>query len=244
MSDKGKYDALNLEELQALRAALNAEEEPERAAEIDAAIARKQAEVIAAPDAETITEPSDTTITRSVSHEATPASTASESANAAFKTEQEPALSAQPDDRLASLGERLGGAIIDMVISVLISIPLGFFVGMEALAQPTFSLLLMSMVYSVVTYIVVHGYFLINFGQTVGKHFINTRIENLDGSQSSFTNIVVRRYLLVAVIVNIPFIGGIAALVDIFFVFRKDRRCVHDFIAGTRVCRVPESIDA
>jgi uncharacterized RDD family membrane protein YckC len=32
-------------------------------------------------------------------------------------------------------------------------------------------------------------------------------------------------------------IGWIFALVDALFIFREDRRCLHDFIAGTRVVR-------
>ena len=254
MSESGKYDALSLEELQALRAAMNAEEEPERAAEIDAAILRKQetiaatpdANAEAAPDAEPTPEPADTTITRSVSHETAPAEAQTTATDATFESVQtaDTLTAAQPDDRLAGLGERLGGAIIDMVINLLASLPLFFILGMETMAEPTLSLILISIVYSVITYTIIHGYFLLNNAQTVGKHFINTRIENLDGTQSSFSNILLKRYLPVALVVNIPFIGGIAALVDIFFIFRKDRRCVHDFIAGTRVCRVPESINA
>lgn len=254
MSESGKYDALSLEELQALRAAMNAEEEPERAAEIDAAIARKQETIAAALDAnaeaaadtEATPEPADTTITRSVSHDSAPADTQTSATDATFEAVQatDTMAAAQPDDRLAGLGERLGGAIIDMVVNILASLPLFFFIGAEAMAEPTFSILMGSIAYSLIAYIVINGYFLVNNAQTVGKHFINTRIENLDGTQSSFTNILVRRYLPVALVVNIPFIGFIAALVDIFFIFRKDRRCVHDFIAGTRVCRVPESINA
>lgn len=258
MSGSGKYDALSLEELQALRAAMNAEEEPERAAEIDAAIVRKQEAIAAVPDVEAAPEaeataepvssaaPADTTVTRSVSHESAPADTQPSATDATFETVQsaDTLTAAQPDDRLASLGERLGGAIIDMVVNILASLPLFFFLGAEAMADPTFTMLVGSIAYSLFAYVVINGYFLVNNAQTVGKHFINTRIENLDGTQSSFTNILVKRYLPLALVVNIPFIGFIAALVDIFFIFRKDRRCVHDFIAGTRVCRVPESINA
>ena len=38
-------------------------------------------------------------------------------------------------------------------------------------------------------------------------------------------------------ITAIPVAGGIFALADLLFIFREDRRCLHDHIAGTRVVR-------
>ena len=37
-----------------------------------------------------------------------------------------------------------------------------------------------------------------------------------------------------------PAIGGIIQLVDILFIFRDDRKCIHDLIAGTVVISVTE----
>ena len=33
----------------------------------------------------------------------------------------------------------------------------------------------------------------------------------------------------------VPMLGGFASLVDALCIFREDRRCIHDLIAGTRV---------
>lgn len=38
-----------------------------------------------------------------------------------------------------------------------------------------------------------------------------------------------------AVISAIPLAGAAFGLVDILFIFRADRRCIHDLIAGTHV---------
>lgn len=240
MTASGKYEQLQLDELQALRAALNAEEEPQRASELDAAIARKQSEI------------ADGQVTKSASGFAEPVQSESEHTEATHtetfsEAESEhiqQTVEAGPESRLASLGERFAAAVIDIVINILISIPLIFVLGLDAIQTPTFAIIAFGLVYSLVTYVIVHGYFLFNFGQTVGKRFLNIRIENLNGQQSAIGNIVLLRYLPILVLVNIPFIGGIIGLVDICFIFRKDRRCVHDFIASTRVCRVPESITA
>ena len=35
----------------------------------------------------------------------------------------------------------------------------------------------------------------------------------------------------------VPYLGMIFHLVDSLFIFREDRRCLHDRIAGTRVVR-------
>jgi hypothetical protein len=36
-------------------------------------------------------------------------------------------------------------------------------------------------------------------------------------------------------------VGTFLVLVDVLFIFRKDRRCVHDHIAGTRVVNLDRS---
>ena len=55
----------------------------------------------------------------------------------------------------------------------------------------------------------------------------------------------IRRCPMVTVwaILAIPKVGGVLALADILFVFRDDRRCLHDQIAGTRVVeyRAPDA---
>ena len=43
------------------------------------------------------------------------------------------------------------------------------------------------------------------------------------------------RYVLVMLVAVIPFIGGLLGVIDFLFIFRSDRRCVHDLIAGTKV---------
>jgi hypothetical protein len=43
---------------------------------------------------------------------------------------------------------------------------------------------------------------------------------------------------LPAVVAMIPVVGGLISLVDIVLIFRRDRRCLHDHIAGTRVLAV------
>ncbi len=43
------------------------------------------------------------------------------------------------------------------------------------------------------------------------------------------------RYVLVLLVRAIPIIGDLLGLADALFIFRSDRRCAHDLIAGTKV---------
>lgn len=43
------------------------------------------------------------------------------------------------------------------------------------------------------------------------------------------------RYGVVGLVSLIPGVGGLFSIVDILLIFRADRRCAHDHIAGTKV---------
>ncbi|GGW84110.1 hypothetical protein GCM10007391_17260 [Alteromonas halophila] len=80
--------------------------------------------------------------------------------------------------------------------------------------------------------------------QTVGKHFMSIRIENLDGTQATLATILLKRMLPMQIVSLIPGIGQIlVGFVDPLFIFTKQRRCVHDYIANTRVTRLRSQED-
>jgi uncharacterized RDD family membrane protein YckC len=74
-------------------------------------------------------------------------------------------------------------------------------------------------------------------GQSLGKKWTGIRIELLAGSPVNFTTGVVLRNWVPKFISMVPYLGMFFSLVDALFIFREDRRCVHDHIAGTRVVR-------
>lgn len=78
-------------------------------------------------------------------------------------------------------------------------------------------------------------YLLSTRGQTFGKKTMKIRIVKLDGSQPGFVHAVLLRAIVNALPTMIPIVGGVYGLVDILFIFRGDRRCIHDLIASTRV---------
>ena len=72
--------------------------------------------------------------------------------------------------------------------------------------------------------------------QTVGKHVMKIRIvDSSTGNPPSWGRLVILRTVINGLIVCIPLIGFIYLVLDYSFVFRSERKCIHDYIAGTHV---------
>lgn len=75
--------------------------------------------------------------------------------------------------------------------------------------------------------------------QSVGNILLRTRIVRVtDGEPGGFLRAFLLRGALARVLRQIPFLGGLFWIVDSCFIFRDDRRCLHDLIAGTKVVNV------
>jgi uncharacterized RDD family membrane protein YckC len=141
--------------------------------------------------------------------------------------------------QLASLGRRLGGAIIDGILAFLVMFPLMFVTGywesaMTGVQSASDTLLLLAL--WIVAFLIINGYLLAKSGQTIGKHHVNTRIVSIqDENILPFAKVVGLRYVPIWIITQIPILGQIVGLLDVLFIFRADRRCIHDLIAGTKV---------
>ncbi len=72
-------------------------------------------------------------------------------------------------------------------------------------------------------------------GQSVGKRLVKVRIVRSNGERSSLARLVVLRWLVPGLFSSFPYLGVVFALVNIFFIFRDDRRCLHDHLADTIV---------
>jgi uncharacterized RDD family membrane protein YckC len=141
--------------------------------------------------------------------------------------------------QLASLKLRFVGAVVDAVISLLVTVPLGILTGywqdafagnVDYVEAYTISLA------SFVAFAALHGYWLAKHGQTIGKRLVGTRIVNAHDEQlPGLGKLLGLRYGVVSLISLIPTVGSFFALIDVLLIFRADRRCVHDLIAGTKV---------
>lgn len=125
---------------------------------------------------------------------------------------------------LASRGTRLGAAVIDGLIG---AVPYGLVV-VESLPSAV-RFLGVAALFALVGY---QLYSVTTRGQTIGKRLLAIRVVVKEtGANGGFVVNVLKRGVAVGLLNLIP---GFF-LVDSLFIFREDRRCVHDFIAGTVV---------
>lgn len=82
---------------------------------------------------------------------------------------------------------------------------------------------------------------LANHGQTVGKKVKNIRIVRTDGTDAGFVRAFFYRAVPAWVLGAIPAVGPLLGLVNVLFIFRDDRRCVHDMIADTKVIAISKT---
>ena len=146
---------------------------------------------------------------------------------------------------LAGRGRRLGAYLIDLIIAgivlgVLAVLNLG--ISLEDLARDPMTQQMSTAggIAYLVIFMVINGYLLVTKGQTLGKLALGIRIVDA-GSNGAATAVKILglRYVLVMLVGAIPIIGGLLGLIDFLFIFREDRRCVHDLLAGTKVVSNP-----
>lgn len=144
---------------------------------------------------------------------------------------------------LAGRGQRLGAALLDTLFLLILFVPLmyvgGYFSTIMAAAQsgqePSFGYGLMWIAIGFLVFVALQAYPLSQTGQTWGKRIVGIKIVDLNGDKPSLGSMLGRRYLPVQLANAVPLIGPLAGLVNVLFIFRDDRRCLHDLIAGTRV---------
>ena len=142
---------------------------------------------------------------------------------------------------LATRWLRLQGAIVDLVI--LTGIWLGTWIAigntlpeiLELESKLTLTEALIWMGYDWVIYLVVNGYLLHTRGQTVGKLLAGTRIVGLDGQLLGLPRLFLLRVVPTGLLESIPVVGWVLFILGVLLIFRRDRRCLHDHIAGTKV---------
>ena len=143
---------------------------------------------------------------------------------------------------LAERKDRFLAAIIDSVIAIALAIPFMFiagpFFGFTSFeSQPGYTYLIPATIFGFVMFIIIHGYLLSKHGQTVGKKVLKIKIVSMDMDKVSLSKLLLFRYLPISLVTLIPILGNLLPLADALFIFRKDKRCIHDLIAGTQVVK-------
>jgi uncharacterized RDD family membrane protein YckC len=132
--------------------------------------------------------------------------------------------------QLAERGTRLGAALLDGLVGALVP-AIALLALRDAQGKPS----AIGVAIAGLWWLGVIGYqiFLLSTrGQTLGKKWLGIKIALADGGPASFGSAVIMRILVgQGILAMIPFYG----LIDALFIFREDRRCVHDLVAGTKV---------
>jgi uncharacterized RDD family membrane protein YckC len=141
--------------------------------------------------------------------------------------------------QLAGRGKRLGGALLDGLILCAILVPITVFTGVlrrVIAGEPTtFGQQATQGLAALAVWLVLNGPLLARRGQTIGKAAVGTKIVDLQGGLPPFGKLVALRYVVPSAVSSIPIFGGLFAMVNVLFIFGKERRCIHDYLAGTRV---------
>ncbi len=140
---------------------------------------------------------------------------------------------------LSSRVDRLLATIVDIVIGLAVAVPVSLYTGAyDAVfqGQPlTWSLYLETTLVGWGWYFLVNSYWLIKSGQTVGKRLLGIRICDFrTEGVPPFWRLLVR-IAVPALVAQLGLAGRLFPTIDVLFIFGKNRRCIHDLIARTRV---------
>jgi len=151
----------------------------------------------------------------------------------------------EENNDLAGRGARLGAVIIDALIIFPILFGIAKATGFWNTMLPRLANgIPLSMEENIVAFLVgqtlfliLNGVFLNNNGQTIGKKIMNIKIVSMERKQVGIIKLYTLRYLVFSFVNQIPAVGSLINLVNILFIFGKERRCLHDRIAGTCVIK-------
>lgn len=144
---------------------------------------------------------------------------------------------------LATRLQRFIAVLIDEIIALAILIPIvsdsDYMKNIQQGQVPTYTDALLLNLAMVLLFILLHSYFLNRYGQTIGKRIVGVAIVNISsGRILPLSKVIILRYLPLWLASVIPFTSLVVPLFDALFIFRPDRRCIHDHIAGTKVIDV------
>ncbi|WP_057159545.1 RDD family protein [Lysobacter sp. Root983] len=150
------------------------------------------------------------------------------------------------DGELASRFSRLVAIVLDTIIVFAITGPMAYFGGYfeqvransaaGRMFMPIGTLAFWTAI-GFTAFALIQAYPLHAYGQTWGKRICKIRIVDMDGAKPSLGRLLLRRYLPINLASVVPILGNVFGIVDVLMIFRRDKRCLHDLIAGTRVIK-------
>jgi len=140
---------------------------------------------------------------------------------------------------LASRWDRLWASLIDSLIGFLLGLPLMLYFDIFTIVKETGTApLIPTLITAVVSWLLfflLNGALLKKYGQTIGKKAFGISIVSDNGTILTLPAVILKRFLPVVLASHIPVVGRLLVLLDPLFIFKKDKKCLHDHIAGTKV---------
>lgn len=144
--------------------------------------------------------------------------------------------------RVADVGSRFVGALIDGLCAFVAIIPSLIVLGVVAAVSPNNEpadeaavLFYGVMFLGLIILAVIQMYYITIDGQSLGKKVAKTRIILLNGKLPGFGAGVVLRAWVPQIIGAIPCVGHLFGLIDLIMIFPDQHRTLRDMIAGTIV---------
>ena len=157
-------------------------------------------------------------------------------------------FSKEGNEQLAGRFTRLAAAIVDGILMMGVLLPIQFgtdYIGRARIGAVSVSEQLGMSALGLVVFLLFNGYLLHSRGQTIGKYLTKIQIvEEGTGRLLPFQRVYLFRYLwtlpFILLVLFIPgqtddLIVNIVVLIDALLIFGVDRRCLHDYIAGSTV---------
>lgn len=153
---------------------------------------------------------------------------------------------------LADRGTRLAAWFVDNIVGFIACLPGFLLLGMsvvqaiitgqrdfENLDSSRLALGAVVLLLGVAILLGIQIWLLTTRGQTIGKRLLGIRIVRFaDNTNPGFVGAFLLRSVVPGIIGVVPYLGFIFTIVDYCFIFRDDRRCIHDLIAATKVVKV------
>lgn len=144
-------------------------------------------------------------------------------------------------NELATKTSRLLAAITDAIISLIVVVPIMYFMGTFEIIQAGSELPLINMITSAgagfIFYFAINWTLLKSNAQTIGKKLNNIKVVTIGGDKPPMKDLLLKRYLPYFGFQYLPVVGPIASFVNVCWIFGKDQRCLHDLIANTKVVK-------
>ena len=157
----------------------------------------------------------------------------------------EGAVESGPPLPLAGRGRRFGAKLMYWLMAGLLSLAASRLTSDSWLFQPAFgdfeqwaneigryyaAYLLFLLTIGAINLLLLH-----RSGQTIFKWLLKIRIVRYDGTEAGLSRLVFLRWLPFALCAILPCLNIAFFLCDALFIFRDDRRCLHDLLADTVV---------